>query len=1189
MSLVQHELADFLQCELLHTLGCYGVVVERLRDLDERVSRMGRRETDRLDSLFPTDALTIVRRYNEALRAALHLPSVATAGKVPEARHPAPQRRLDGSVVRDRWVLDFYATAERGLGIVAAGDLRPLAERSALETLGHILSIVHDPQRRGADLLMPVGGRVARTRERLDVARRLFAASGEHPTGWSDRGSDNAVWGAKTEEVAGCVVSDCLSRPDEDPLHIHVLGALVDAHICMHHAEHLMARCFGERVERRNELERETELQLRRSLVLNTFVYVVGRATPWVFAEDEEERAFVVANYQTCCDRLYPTYCLWIGSQISLLALHRRAYTFMLLGKHAQAYNDFHKLRRFVRHLKRQVGKAVAMVPGGDAFLTGLDAFADHHSGRIYRGQHAYTVALRHFERASKGLGTLEQEPTMHAVIKNSRWRIDLLMSQAKANYELGRFKHALSCYAKAWHAFLELADTESRARANFAIVDEVIAWLDLVEDDSEIDKVEVGRRLEPLVEQFRLVRGPRHVRALAAEIMLHVGHVLFILRLPRMQGEQVLKRRFRSHSTIDASTVDPSEGRYHIVDHRLAHRCLIQAARLDPTSTLIAHDALKFEFWDGELDIDPETGRPVRPPSPVDITRQWPSGGSEFEEAARVVEYVLQQWLSGTFKESGADAPAEEQIARRLLAAFLAHTDSSNVKLAQVYRFLMQESPGERGGRWGDEVSAEEDPALEFVCLRRYSSFFPFLPTPSAFPVLGGGYFIRVEVPGEAPYGVAIDPGPHFVDNLYRCGFCLDDIDMIVATHDHADHIASLDALLTLLGYRAIYGAPTFGEGRELAIVGNESIKRRYSYFNEKPREDFVSVWSFEEWESGVREPRGDGQDEDWMTQVKRCPGLHLRRVETVNHTDGAGKLAQGFLLGVGDGPARTAVLFTSDTGLPENFDERSSSGSAPMSLAEAVDEADLIVAHVSSAPLAELRQLAGFEHAPQQADLPTKQFKRLWNSLAKQVTASEADADLHSRRGRFLLRQLQFGFHSRPSREERAQADGLKVSPLSSTKKIAKPSVRHLYVMGLISIARRMQRVEKPQVLLVGELREELGTFRTRIAAALNVDIFGERSSIKRAFTADVGFKIRLQPGQHPHRTEARVVCTTCDMDNDLVAIERLHEPDSISEVCVKGENEGIFYNCDVHEPLVQPHPLWVERIERYEPFGY
>ena len=94
---------------------------------------------------------------------------------------------------------------------------------------------------------------------------------------------------------------------------------------------------------------------------------------------------------------------------------------------------------------------------------------------------------------------------------------------------------------------------------------------------------------------------------------------------------------------------------------------------------------------------------------------------------------------------------------------------------------------------------------------MRRYSSPFPLLPRPSAFRALGGGYFVRLHDPAwqketgaDGPYGIVIDPGVDFVENLYRTGYSLGDIDMIVITHDHVDHLGALDPLLSLLHVRS-------------------------------------------------------------------------------------------------------------------------------------------------------------------------------------------------------------------------------------------------------------------------------------------------------------------------------------------------------------------------------------------------
>lgn len=80
----------------------------------------------------------------------------------------------------------------------------------------------------------------------------------------------------------------------------------------------------------------------------------------------------------------------------------------------------------------------------------------------------------------------------------------------------------------------------------------------------------------------------------------------------------------------------------------------------------------------------------------------------------------------------------------------------------------------------------------LEF--LKKYSSYTPLLRY-SPEESVGGGYFFCLD-----DYGLVIDPGHHFLDNFYKRGRCIDDIDGIAVTHFHDDHFADLPSLLALI-----------------------------------------------------------------------------------------------------------------------------------------------------------------------------------------------------------------------------------------------------------------------------------------------------------------------------------------------------------------------------------------------------
>lgn len=1205
----QHELSVFLQLELCHSLGSYGRAAQGMRLLEERMEV--RKWEKPWGALIASEALDRTVAYNEALRKCLHEPVrrdgrySSLSGALLGSRHPDPDVGREDR--RDQWVIAFYHSVIQGLRAATERQTgRSTGKPNVHRDLGELLKVIHDPRRRAKDDkhdLALAEMRIVRNERRLSEATRVL---------------DCAERTDRTVEI----LNDRLDSEQQDALHTHVIGALVEAHLRMHHAEHLLSHSFGDKMRGRAQIDKVCRRELEMSLVLNTFAYAVSRTTQWIFAAREEESEYVRRNYRECSRTLTPTYCMWLAKQVSLLALQRRAYTWLLLDDGEKAHNDFQKLKRFARDAERQFEGRIEQPAGAHVFLQGLSASADHHSGRIYRLNHAYPAALRHFERSALQLERLENHPGASTILRNSRWRVQLFLNQGKASYELGLTKQTLMCYMRALRAYLELAETESSPRANMQEVAGAIAWLERVEPDAEVSKVALSEHIGPVIRQLRVMRGPRHLRVLAAEILTRLAHVLFTLRLPppgeRTADEEDDGEQSRSSVEIvgDGDT-----------DHRLAYLCLRQAAQLDPTQTLIAADTLKlkraretYKENGGRLARVDSGGDEEAPPP---IARQWPGGGGSFEETARVVEYVLHRWLDVTRpkKDEG-----HKQIARYLLESFLVHTDSTNVKQAQVYRYLMSEETateaalGFNGRNLSDRDGATTDASaagvgrrwLEFVCLRRYSSFFPFIPRPMAFPVLGGGYFVRVHGPDAkpdglpGPFGIAIDPGPDFIDNLYRVGYRLADVHMILVTHDDPDHIAALDPMLSLLYQRDKLSAETFA-GKKLIIVGNESVYERYKFHNQSDSK--LHVCTFAERAGEARRERTRKAREAKTQRSSKNPlfappadWLTIECVRTLEHRDTSGHPAQGVLLGViGDDAASHSIFFTSDTG-PFGAGERSKRRSSKKiksrgttTMREAIDRADVIVAHVSAIPLPQLRELAGLSNAPKDVR-ETGDFNSLWEALYEQVEAKldSDDEGTWAKKYRFILRQLQYGFHS-PSANESAERragerlPGLSVSPLSPRRDLSRVSSSHLYLDGLLSFAEQAREAGERKLLLVGELHEELGMFRTRIASALNRFVFADDEA--RALTADIGLTVRI--GTDGHREEGcrpiEILCSTCALDNDLVPVERFHCSSAISEVCVKGDDEGVFYNCNMHDPERQAERAWVERVERYDPFGH
>lgn len=1205
----QHLVNEFLQAELHHTMGSYGVAVT---EFERVVAVMDDRREERRFDVLPSRELARTVALNRSLRG---IDSPAT--QVDDRHlHPSPPVTFpDGEEAESKLgpaIDDFYATAEAAID--AADGHRPygddrdfpagglgdgvLGDADALRLLGVRLGITHDPQRRGQ-----VGGGQAVPVEQSDEERVAAAEDAERRSRQDKLARTQGRRRAVAEDLLASVrrtpadaatvarhvlLSSLASNPGDEslpglragPLHHVAISALVEGHMRMHEVEHQLSGPFEETFTTDGRHADPLQKHLAASVALQTFAYSAARSMPWMFAESEAERDQVLRFYRDSCDAIKPPICLWLANQVSMLALHRRAYSHWLAGDRPRAYRDFYKLKRLIRQVARALERNVNRPPGHNEFLDGLYALAEHHTAGVYQSDHAHDLALRHFNSAAARLkrlsppaGATDRSPggnRLPAVLHNSRWRVQLLIGQGKAYYELGRVKASLLCYVEAWKALLQLIDTESRTDSNPDIADDLIEWLRRIVDDPDVNKVQLRDRFAPLIEQFRTMARSGQLTSLAAEIMALIGHVFVVLKLP---GE----RRHR--------------------DDGLAWGALTQAAQLSFRSTLLAADLLKIEQRRSPDELlDPDAA--PRAPS---IDRHWPGGGGKFEQAARVIEYILHSWLDFSQEQDRRkddEGGPDRRIAEGLLRAYLTHTDSSNVKLAQVYRYLMQE-PAPVGDR------ADRSPRIDLVCARRYSSFFPFLPRPSAFHVRGGGYFVRVlddglvdravdfdlpQADSKRAFGIVIDPGPDFLDNLYRCGFGLADIDMVIVTHDHADHIASLDALLSLLGYRGILGDERFRPRKPghdsvlLPIVGNPSVVKRYGFFNArlpkgpslrdggKRRKDAAIVMGFDELEEWIgSDGRSSGED-----RVLLPPSLRVRPVTSREHTDGHGHLAVGCVVSVEDEAGSASIGFTSDTVWPDDSEDSAWPG-----------DADVVMAHVSGVPVPDLRELAGLDEPPAVAG-EIEAFRRLWDQTSEQDIDDEEAA---SRRN-FLLRRLQFGFRSGSANG----AGDLTVSPLSPLDEIESSHGKHLYLKGLLALAGRL-RVEDPQLLLIGELREELGSFRTRIAAELNNELFGkfdkEPTSASSALTADIGLRVQVsavaETGEGGRNDgKVKVLCSTCDLDNDLTDRERFHPPSDIYEVCVKGESEGVFYNCRHHDPQSQQEPMYVELVERYDVFG-
>lgn len=1178
----QRRLSEFLDHELHHSLGAYRVARDGLLAMQKQL----RQDIDlsgKNDAAYLIELAEHMRSYNHTLDQELDADGAAFALTEPRSpgnprerpvrRHPAPNwlplsqpaSPLTGvpeqpdatSTQALTWVTAFYAGVQHAAKS-SDPDLR-LLRQSVLMRRADVLrgEAADDPVWDDVHIDRKVG----RHQRRLDAAH-LCGIPARHFTG--------------AEQTARTILGSYLEAPHRRPLAAFVVRALVDAHLTLHEVDAIRSSPLDGRATRDAALDQAVNRALERSVALNTFVWATCRIAPWTFAEHEAERLNVAKEYHRCWRDHVPMRTMWIGTQLSLLALQRRAAAYDRLGDRTSAFKDLYKLQRQVRDTARRLRRGTMHVHGAMEFLDTLDGLADYSMAQLYRRDADQVSGLRHFNRAYTRFERLKTTPSRGAIV-NSRWSIHLQLGLGKASYDMGRHKAALRWYFLAWRSLLELIAADIDGTIIPAAVNDLVDWLTLVIDDPELHKRDLIDLIEPAVEQIEAFRVDDRFKTLASQILLHLGHLLFVLNLgeqrqpdPRRDADSAEPRDADVPEARDPETAEARDTDRGKLAPELplqpgtdaAWRVVRRAWNLDGWNTLAAADLLKMHFRATrggasapaklEQAIERiERGRPVK--------WQWPGGFTDDQGLSRAIEYVLLRQLRG----HPTDASEEQDIAREMLHSLLTHTDSVEARKAHVFDYLSRSRASVR------ESENDDAAAIEFICLRRYSSAYPILPRPRSFRADGGGYFVRVH-PGRSDgnaLGIAVDPGTGFIDCLFRAGFSLADIDVLLVTHDHVDHASALEPLLSLRHERCVL----LDEQAPLMVLSNRSIARRLSRIATYKKDDSLEIVDLskgrqtiqraeailtDRLRARIRKP-GPGES----VEVEPRPELRLTPLSSAlggrAHPDLDETPSIGLLIelapGLPDGETRTLAI-------SGDLPRKPSTADWPQAWQKAL-RADALVCHVSTVPLTELRRMA---------DLPKVTDPVLLGDIA---FVNDAVRRGHHRR-------FDYAYWLRDA------------PPLGDDPRLTdwRAPTQHPYLLGLLRIARGFRDAGEgvdlgARQLIIGELSEELGSFRGKIGLQLNSRIFAE--SRCRAITADIGLRTVLST--HPDHHAVRVLCSTCDLDNDLVPAERLHPINEMFEISVKGENEGIFYNCPDHEPAGHPgDPTFIERHERYDLFG-
>ncbi|MEI6153281.1 MAG: MBL fold metallo-hydrolase, partial [Deltaproteobacteria bacterium] len=426
---------------------------------------------------------------------------------------------------------------------------------------------------------------------------------------------------------------------------------------------------------------------------------------------------------------------------------------------------------------------------------------------------------------------------------------------------------------------------------------------------------------------------------------------------------------------------------------------------------------------------------------------------------------------------------------------------------------------------------------ALHFVGLQRWNS-----ETPAQGRSVGGGYFIyRTDKKGLIDLGIAIDPGFDFIRNFFRMGFSLKDINIVLISHAHPDHLWDFESMIHLLheleekkhDRHRIHTVLTLSGYKRLEhVITNSKLKRYVNPLIIDIRKEIEKDYFENLGLTG--DAGGNGQ------AAKNC--FRFLKSDDANCQEWELSLplssSQNSERGVGCFDTidifPTRAYHDDHTEISDSFGfivnfQSLNEDNMPFSFGYTGDSKwvgdDL---YNSRCPVNEACQPLNRCH---------------WGSIDKQYT--ECDA-LLIHLGSLIDHKKAVGNRFDDYTKKSARCDKLIRGK------------NHLYLMGIIRFLRNLNSLSKKDTLiLIGEFGEEMrGGIRTDLVERLEESITQETHKWS-VLPVDVGLDVCLQDLNTDHKKDGhhfRFRCTLCDRYIPVTKI-KYHR---------FGQDEGIFYVC-------------------------
>lgn len=785
---------------------------------------------------------------------------------------------------------------------------------------------------------------------------------------------------------------------------------------------------------------------------------------------------------------------------VQALSAFNRGYAYFLGEKYEKAFNDFTLSQRLLRKIPFDNGLSKLYKDLLKPACLGL-------KGECYRQDYSYDNAFHYYCNSVIYFTELAEKNTAYKdLLTESFFLLKAKINKSKMFLEMGEFRRALKWNLSALKqvfAMLLLNVKVEKLRNELNSIDEQlnnsIVYHEENKYEPDIIKSEIYTLMNPLTDNLKQIISSRKkiikrqcmASILLSDIFNRVSIIFYLLNLP-----------------------EPTKG----VRHHLAYHWLELSLEMDENNGLAHYNKLIYLTFE-----EPENKILLKLPAFEKELLRYE--GSIFDIWNRHFTTAIIQSISGKRCQKESE---EQIIACSLLSKLLLYTDNFATKNKEIFRYMMR-------GRTIEERFKDE---TIFYCLKRWGSYTPIIPRPSTFYNRGGGFLII-----HNNRGIAVDPGFDFLINLYQEGFSIADVDAVIVTHDHIDHSANLDFLLSLWYYQKEIGKK---KTRELFL--NPGMIERYSFLlrDKNYRVHPLSAGS-------TTEP----EDKAYRFKIDVKKALH-KELSTEEYS-------VGLLITLTDenNMRRFTIGFSGDTAYNETIME------------EYLDS-DLLIVNMCTTPFPELKHLL-------QLKMNNDYFEEL-KSFLHEIEESKVPEFIE------IAKELKYAYWYDTTKD----ANDTLFSPPSNPDLL-----EHIYLLGILKLNNELhKRISlgqfHPKIIAISEIREEIGSFRNKLATFLNM--FNETKCGKthihtRYITADIGLSVRFLE-ENNRKIQIFLSCTKCKLNNDSLFDDIYHAPFNIIDFCIKAEEEGLFYLCRRHDTTDVNKDYRKEqfhqRAERYNIFG-